>query len=228
MLYYSIGASESGPAAVTMLASLVVLLGALRLAAACQKIPLYFGTLDPSLALPDGSLTGVTSSCQCCALCHHDTRCKSFSFRPGDGACTMYSRVGGYPQFHRQAADAEDTEFYIMPLSSSTGEFCRRDADCVTGEPCTARVCTTNTTITCLTIHEQMPTTTTHTFWGAVSGQDIRLSCLMDEQGGGWTQLVDAVFNYAWQTADVLSLNSTTVDGDVQMMRMGLPYSALW
>ena len=204
---------------------LLTLFGALELGWTCQKIPLYYGTLDPSLAIPDGSLTGVVSSCQCCAFCHHDDRCKSFSFQPSTGQCTMYSKVGGYPAFYRQNWDAEDTEFYIMPRSSATGEFCRQDEDCLNGEPCLARVCTTNKTITCLTIKEQIPTTNTHTFWGAVDGTEIRLSCLMDVRGGGWTQLVDAVFNFFWQPGDVNSLNSV---GDGGVQTMGKPYSALW
>ncbi|KAF0290586.1 hypothetical protein FJT64_011223 [Amphibalanus amphitrite] len=207
---------------------LLFLLEALKFGIACQKIPLYYGTLDPALALPGGPITGVISSCQCCAFCNNNELCKSFSFRGSTGECTLYSKVGSYPKFLRQDWGAEDTEFYIMPRSSTTEEFCRQDEDCVSGEPCLGRVCTTNRTITCLSIKELNPTINTHTFWGAVDGTEIRLSCLMDVQGGGWTQLVDAVFNFFWQPADVLSLNSTTVDGDVPRMRMGQPYSALW
>ena len=204
---------------------LVILSSVLQVGAACQQIPLYYGTLDPSLAIPGGTTTGVTSSCQCCAFCHHEQRCKSFSFRPNDGRCTLYSKVGGYPTFYRQAADEEKDEFYMMPRSSTTGEFCRENNDCLTGEPCLANVCTNNRTITCLTIKELNSETYTHTFWGAVDGTEIRLSCMMARHGGGWTMLVDSPYNHAWTQGDIDSLNSI---GDGPMQKMGTSYSALW
>ena len=208
---------------------LLILSSVLQISAACQKIPLYYGTLDRALIIP-GSTTSATSSCVCCARCYNEPRCKSFNFLPGTdgGECILYSKVGGYPTFHRQAVqDNEDAEFYIMAKSSTTEEFCRNDDDCLNGEPCRGMVCTNNRTITCLTIKELSPETHTHTFWGTVNGVDIRLSCMMSEHGGGWTLLVDSKFNQLWTYDNIDSLNSVGHE-PITMHKMSHPYSALW
>ncbi|KAF0314610.1 hypothetical protein FJT64_014947 [Amphibalanus amphitrite] len=180
-----------------------------EVARACLDIPEYYGGLDSSLVIGASTLASPASSCNCCGLCHQDTACRSFSFRTDTGECTLYSRVGGYGEFQRQPAGSQVTQFFFMPSSSGSDEFCRSDSDCVTpGDACRGRICTSEPTVTCRRAWERNGALPDHRYFGYLDGQEHRLYCRMQGQYSGATLLLAShnvpTDGVAWSADNVL------------------------
>ncbi|KAF0306059.1 hypothetical protein FJT64_022370 [Amphibalanus amphitrite] len=170
---------------------LLLLAAILHQSRACQEIYEYFGTLDASHVVSNYTLNSAGTSCQCCALCHKHPTCQSFSFDTRSLRCTLYDKVASSTDFYRQRESAHSAQYFLMPARSRSGEFCRRDADCVTpGDLCRGRTCTTATTVTCRDIHRAGPRLPDHRYWSVLNGQQVLTYCRMEGGFGGATLLL--------------------------------------
>ena len=181
----------------------------LEVSQACQDIPEYYGRLDSSLQISANTLPNSATSCNCCGLCHQSTGCKSFSFRTDNKECTLYSRVGGYGEFTRQRENSGVSQFFFLPASSETGEFCRQDSDCVTaGDACRGRICTTDPAVTCRRIKDRNGALPDHRYWGYISGEEMQLYCRMEGGYNGATLLLAShnqpTDGVAWSADNIL------------------------
>ena len=181
----------------------------LELGEACMNISEYMGTLDSSLEIAGYTYSSSATSCSCCGLCHQKSDCKSFSFRTDNKECILYNKVGGYGDFSRESQQNHNTQFFFMPKSSLTNEFCRTDTDCVTsGDFCRGRICTSDTTITCRDAFDQNNALPDHRYWGFINGQEMRLRCRMEGGFRGATLLLASIDpptdGVAWSTANIL------------------------
>ncbi|XP_037092886.1 uncharacterized protein LOC119112713 [Pollicipes pollicipes] len=199
----------------------------LHVSKACLEVPHYFGSMDASLEISRSTLRETGSSCHCCGLCHQDDRCKSFTFDVNENSCVLYSKVGGYSEFTRLPSSQSTQEYFFMPNSSTTGEFCRHDTDCQAGSgSCIARICTTDVTRTCRDVYEIKVESPDHAYWGAVKGEEILFYCVMNYRKGGYTMLLEAPFWFTrWTTSNRLNFiytESGNIPGG------GDPVSHLW
>ena len=170
---------------------LLLALAVLHTSRGCQEISGYFGTLDASSELAAHTLTDSGSSCQCCALCHAATACKSLSFDTSSQRCTLYGKVASYADFRRQHETEHTAQYFLMPGKSLSGEFCRRDADCLAdGDLCRGRVCTTDSMLTCRDLHRANPALPDHRYWSLLDGQQVLVYCRMQAGFEGATLLL--------------------------------------
>ena len=190
----------------------------------CQSNQLYFGLLETS-PLEESTLPGPSTACNCCGLCHSNAACKSLAFNTDSGQCRLYGTVGGPGNYKRDSYWSHKNQFFFMPNSSLTNEFCRSDDDCITdGDSCRGRICTTDATVTCrdhYLLNDRLPS---HRYWGFVAGQEILLECTMGGRGG-YTKLLTAWPSGDWTTANRLNRTLYGSDGTATTWSQ---YSILW
>ena len=175
------GASRPPP--LLLLLSLLLLLPSTR---ACMETVLQNGIImaDTELVVPE---TTVTSSCGCCALCHHHASCASLSFNAVSGACRLYTSV---PDFTRVTVDTESALF-IRPGRSSHHQFCRHDSDCVdAGDSCNGRVCTDDPTVTCRDLAETHSAPMNDVYYASQNRTLTKYYCGNHSGIDGWTLVV--------------------------------------
>ena len=180
-----------------------------RLSQACVDIPDYFGTLDSSLIIASSTLTTSSTSCNCCGLCHQNPACKSFSFGTTTKECVLYGKIGNYVSLARERQDSHSTQYFIMPFSSQTNEFCHSDADCLTaGDSCRGRICTSDPIVTCRDLYLLNSALPDHRYWGYVDGRELKLYCRMEGEYAGATLLLASqdppTDGVQWSTENIL------------------------
>ena len=159
---------------------------------ACMETARANGILSQNYIVDAFTLsTKGGGECRCCAFCHKNKDCASFSFGTATGACQLYNTVASYDTLTLD----DSWRYFVMPGRSEHHQFCRTDSDCLAkGDFCRGRVCTNFTTVTCRAILE----TITHPgqfvqhplVYGWVDGQEVMLKCYAHNDGRGFTRLL--------------------------------------
>ena len=181
------------PCTVVLLLSLSIL-PLLWTSDACMETAWSSGRMDSDQRLQARTIASPQAgSCTCCALCHQDINCASVSFNSATSECELYSTVASYATL-RPDSNSEWT-YYVMPGRSETGQFCRRDSDCVTdGDFCRGRFCTSLDKVTCRTINDNFGSIRHYsvepTVYGWIQGEQMVLKCWMTSVGYGYTTIL--------------------------------------
>ena len=159
---------------------------------ACMETAWSEGYLSADVTIETVTLaSGSGSSCSCCALCHQNAACASFSYQAYSGQCQLYSTVADY----QTLVINPSLNYFVMPGRSQHHQFCREDSDCqMEGDFCRGRVCTDLTAVTCRVIYEAFQASTRFGQWpvmhGWLSNQSQIFNCLMTDKHPGFTRLL--------------------------------------